>query len=212
MPAPDEGSDRSSALVGLFRWADLVTVRAEDAAVTLARTEDLVAAGAAVEVLAGVVRHRLGVTRPASRARDDRLVQRHGYQASGAQTRACPHRSGARRVCYTTLVLGLTYTAAAIIGGRNGTLWAPAVIITFWGGVRAARTRLAAGDAQRGGTGGAFRRGRDALGGVDGGGDGAAAASGRVGSHRLGECRLSHFVISSGCTSPDASTPHSGFS
>lgn len=34
---------------------------------------------------------------------------------------------------FTPLVLGLTYTAAAFLGGRGGTLWAPAVIITFWG-------------------------------------------------------------------------------
>lgn len=34
---------------------------------------------------------------------------------------------------FTPLVLGLTYTAAAVIGGRGGTMWAPAVIITFWG-------------------------------------------------------------------------------
>lgn len=36
---------------------------------------------------------------------------------------------------YTTpLILGLTYLAAAVVGGRRATLWAPGLIITAWGG------------------------------------------------------------------------------
>lgn len=36
---------------------------------------------------------------------------------------------------YTTpLILGLTYLAAAAVGGRRATLWAPGLIITAWGG------------------------------------------------------------------------------
>ncbi len=33
----------------------------------------------------------------------------------------------------TPLVLGLTYLAAAAMGGRSATLWAPAAVITAWG-------------------------------------------------------------------------------
>jgi hypothetical protein len=33
----------------------------------------------------------------------------------------------------TPLILGLTYLAAAVLGGRQATLWAPGFIITFWG-------------------------------------------------------------------------------
>ncbi len=33
----------------------------------------------------------------------------------------------------TPLILGLTYLAAAAMGGRDATLWAPGMIITVWG-------------------------------------------------------------------------------
>lgn len=33
----------------------------------------------------------------------------------------------------TPLILGLTYLAAAAVGGRRATLWAPGLIITAWG-------------------------------------------------------------------------------
>lgn len=33
----------------------------------------------------------------------------------------------------TPLVLGLTYLAAAVVGGRTATLWAPGLVITAWG-------------------------------------------------------------------------------
>ena len=33
----------------------------------------------------------------------------------------------------TPLVLGLTYLAAAAVGGRDATLWAPGVVISAWG-------------------------------------------------------------------------------
>lgn len=33
----------------------------------------------------------------------------------------------------TPLILGLTYLAAAAMGGKDATLWAPALIITVWG-------------------------------------------------------------------------------
>jgi hypothetical protein len=33
----------------------------------------------------------------------------------------------------TPLVLGLTYVAAASVGGRHATLWAPGMVITAWG-------------------------------------------------------------------------------
>lgn len=33
----------------------------------------------------------------------------------------------------TPLVLGVTYLAAAAVGGRHATLWAPGLIITAWG-------------------------------------------------------------------------------
>ncbi|SDY04731.1 hypothetical protein SAMN05661080_02126 [Modestobacter sp. DSM 44400] len=34
----------------------------------------------------------------------------------------------------TPLILGVTYLAAAVVGGRSATLWAPGLIITAWGG------------------------------------------------------------------------------
>lgn len=33
----------------------------------------------------------------------------------------------------TPLILGLVYLAAAAVGGPHATLWAPGVVITFWG-------------------------------------------------------------------------------
>lgn len=33
----------------------------------------------------------------------------------------------------TPLILGLTYLAAAAVGGRDATLWAPGLVITAWG-------------------------------------------------------------------------------
>jgi len=40
---------------------------------------------------------------------------------------------GALPFYVTPLILGLTYLAAAVLGGRHATLWAPGFIITFWG-------------------------------------------------------------------------------
>lgn len=34
---------------------------------------------------------------------------------------------------WTPLIVGLTYLAAATVGGRKGTLWAPGVVTTCWG-------------------------------------------------------------------------------
>lgn len=63
--------------MGLHRRAPHVGVGAEDAAVTLAGLEALAAPGAAVEVLASVLRHRLACLRAAQRAGDDRFPDGH---------------------------------------------------------------------------------------------------------------------------------------
>lgn len=61
----------------LFGRADLVAVGAEHAAVTLAWAERFITAGAAIEVLAGVVGHQLAGCDPAKRASEDRFEHRH---------------------------------------------------------------------------------------------------------------------------------------
>jgi hypothetical protein len=70
----------------LLRRAELIRVRAEHAAVTLPRPEHGPAARTCVEVLTGVLGHRLAPRRSAFRTRDRRLGD--GHRASGIGHRA----------------------------------------------------------------------------------------------------------------------------
>ena len=87
---PQVVREREEALIApralLLRRAELIRVRAEDAAVTLPRPEHGPAARTCVEVLTGVLGHRLAPRRSAFRTRDRRLGD--GHRASGIGHRA----------------------------------------------------------------------------------------------------------------------------
>ncbi len=87
---PQVVREREEALIApralLLRRAELIRVRAEHAAVTLPRPEHGPAARTCVEVLTGVLGHRLAPRRSAFRTRDRRLGD--GHRASGIGHRA----------------------------------------------------------------------------------------------------------------------------